>query len=402
MAKYVDHTGETKLAKNGHMMTIKAYRHWNDVDIEFDDGVVIEHTYYNTFREGYVKHPRKSKVGETFISRRGQKMTIIKDRGNNQDLDIQFEDGTIVRHKPYFSIKDGDVGNPSLPHANFKAQLHIGETNTARNGLKMTIENYISSTNLSVRFENGILVEHRAYKEFKLGKIGCPGYGKYQKDRHVGETRIASNGQKMTLIKWINHKDITVQFEDGTIVEHVLNNSFRQGTVINPNYTRAHIIAESFVGQTNKAKNGLMMTIIAYRSNLDIDIQFEDGVIVKNKNMNHFRKGNIRHPNINCQFKDRTNEKQTSTDGINMTITDYAGSTDCTIQFETGFVTEHKDYNNFLNGKIGHPYPYQLGTIVMRKPAFVHNNVGNFYCACDRCGMADIMSVAEIKHHRCK
>ena len=85
-----------------------------------------------------------------------------------------------------------------------------------------------------------------------------------------------------------------------------------------------------------------------------------------------------------------------------MTITNYAGSTDCTIQFETGFVTEHKDYNNFLNGKIGHPYPYQLGTIVMRKPAFVHNNVGNFYCICDRCGMADIMSVAEIKHHHCK
>ena len=42
--------------------------------------------------------------------------------------------------------------------------------------------------------------------------------------------------------------------------------------------------------------NGLMATIIRYRSCSDIDVQFEDGTIVTNKQMSHFRQGNIAHP----------------------------------------------------------------------------------------------------------
>ena len=37
------------------------------------------------------------------------------------------------------------------------------------------------------------------------------------------------------------------------------------------------------VGETNRALNGMMMTIIAYRNSKDIDIQFEDGTIIKKK-----------------------------------------------------------------------------------------------------------------------
>ena len=39
------------------------------------------------------------------------------------------------------------------------------------------------------------------------------------------------------------------------------------------------------------------MTIIKYRKSEDIDIQFEDETIVKNKTYNNFKKGNIKNPN---------------------------------------------------------------------------------------------------------
>lgn len=52
------------------------------------------------------------------------------------------------------------------------------------------------------------------------------------------------------------------------------------------------------IGETNVAKNGLKMTIIAYRKYNDIDIQFEDGTNVYNKTYINFKKGEIRMPNI--------------------------------------------------------------------------------------------------------
>ena len=39
------------------------------------------------------------------------------------------------------------------------------------------------------------------------------------------------------------------------------------------------------------------MTIIEYRRNDDIDIQFEDGTIVKNRTYRRFKEGKIKNPN---------------------------------------------------------------------------------------------------------
>lgn len=41
-----------------------------------------------------------------------------------------------------------------------------------------------------------------------------------------------------------------------------------------------------------------MMTIVAYRSSADIDVQFEDGQTVTNRAYANFIKGTIGHPNV--------------------------------------------------------------------------------------------------------
>jgi hypothetical protein len=54
-------------------------------------------------------------VGEESISNQShQKMTIINWRNTN-DIDIQFEDGTIVYHKAHINFKRGEVKNPFYP-----------------------------------------------------------------------------------------------------------------------------------------------------------------------------------------------------------------------------------------------------------------------------------------------
>ena len=62
-------------------------------------------------------------------------------------------------------------------------------------------------------------------------------------------------------------------------------------------------------GETHRAKNGMMMTIVDYRRNNDIDVQFEDGTICKNIAIKDFYEGNVRHPLYNTTQLKNTVQK---------------------------------------------------------------------------------------------
>lgn len=104
---------ETNIANNGQVMTIIEYRRNDDIDIQFEDGTIIKNRSYDNFKKGKIKFPNiKNRIEETNIASNEQTMTII-DYRNNQDIDIQFEDGTIVKNKTYNSFKLGNIKNPN-------------------------------------------------------------------------------------------------------------------------------------------------------------------------------------------------------------------------------------------------------------------------------------------------
>ena len=49
-------------------------------------------------------------------------------------------------------------------------------------------------------------------------------------------------------------------------------------------------------GEVRRANNGMLMKIIAYHSRSNIDIQFEDGIVVSGKSYKNFKKGIIPYP----------------------------------------------------------------------------------------------------------
>ena len=406
----VFHVGETNINTQGLSMTIIAYRYNDDIDVQFEDGSIREHKSYYAFKQGKIRNVNavsvttaKENVGESNTALNGQTMKIIAWRGFH-DIDVQFEDGTIVTQKRYDHFKHGYIVNPNCSNKTPDPKNRVGQTNKAKNGLMMTIETYRSATDLDVRFENGTLVQHRAYKEFMSGSIGCPGYGRYadKMSKYLGKQMMASNGQLMEIIGGTDAKNLIVRFEDGTEVKGITTSVFNSGHVVNPNYTYRDVERNSYLGKTNVANNGLKMTIVAFRSSSDIDVQFEDGVKVCHKKLHHFNSGDIKHPQIVSGVKsDRVGETNISVCGLNMEILSYPRATDVTIKFETGYVAEHKIYHNFLTGKIGHPLPYTIGDITMTKLAYTYNGVGNFFCHCNKCGIEDIFTVEEIKNHKC-
>ena len=62
-----------------------------------------------------VKNVDKHIIGQTKEMNNGQRATVIRDNGSN-DIDIQFEDGTIV-HTRRQSYRLGVVRNPNFKNA---------------------------------------------------------------------------------------------------------------------------------------------------------------------------------------------------------------------------------------------------------------------------------------------
>lgn len=231
-------------------------------------------------------------IGETVIATNGQKLTLIAWHNKN-DIDAQFEDGYIKYKIKYHNFKRGNVKNPNLL-AHLKNNK-IGEVGYSTKGQKMTIIGWNTSKDITVQFEDGTIVEHKTYIDFKSGKIKNPNYFK---SIHLGETLIAKNGQKMTIIEYKGCSDITVQFEDGTIVKHVKYGMFKSRDVKNPNYgyDKMHI------GKTSMSVLGIKMTIVGYRNCRDIDVQYQDGNISEHKYCYNFNKGVVSHPKIILKY----------------------------------------------------------------------------------------------------
>lgn len=340
--------GQTNISKYGLPMTIVAYRNTKDIDVNID-GTIIEHTTYRKFLDGNICKTRSDnrylRVGETSVNKDGQKMTCIIYRLAS-DIDIQFEDGTILTHKDYYAFKRGLYRNP----------------------------NYIKPI----------------IKKPKKEKVVI---------NRVGETNIAKNGQQMTIIAYRGHKDIDIQFDDGTVVTNKRYQHFKQGDIKNPNITNEifqNSCKTSRIGQSTITNEGKKITIIGYRNSKDIDIQFEDGTVLKNRYYRDFLQKCVQYPK-----EHRIGMTNLHNTGLQMTIINYKNSRTLDVQFEDGYIAKNVDYRRFIQGKIPHPYPYMLGNCQIEAKAYNYGTERNLFYICKCCHHHDIGTIEEIKNHKC-
>ena len=339
-----------------------------------------------------------NRVGETNTSFNGEKMTIVAYRGNT-DIDILFEDGTIVTNKCYIHFKKGTIKNP-----NYTKNKYIGKQKRAKNGQMMTIIAYRDFDDLSIQFEDGTIIKKVGMSQFNKGSITNPNLKQKDKDAMVGLESTSSFGQKMTVIAYRKSNDIDVKFEDGTIVTNTTIGKFRDGLIRNPNYFKSR-----WVGQTSKhLETGMTMTIIDYRSNVDVDIQFEDGHIVYNKSTSSFKKGQVEYQEVN--FLGSVNR---ATNGMLMEVIGYRGYQSLDVRFEDGTVVSNVGSYCFKSGTVKHPTvsvrnkkvlakTSQIANFKLLEIAYIYKDTVYYICECMDCGLIDILNVEEILNHSCK
>ena len=75
----------------------------------------------------------KDRIGEENINNQGLKMKIIKYNGS-LDIDIKFEDGTIIKNKTYDNFKKGNIKNLYYPSVYGVGYFGEGEYKSKING----------------------------------------------------------------------------------------------------------------------------------------------------------------------------------------------------------------------------------------------------------------------------
>lgn len=179
-------------------------------------------------------------------------------------------------------------------------------------------------------------------------------------------------------------------------------------------------IGETRIGETHMQNCGLEAEIIGYRNRNDMDVQFLDGGIVEHTRYQNFKKGGIKHPDIDGpkeQAGKRIGEVRMQNCGLEAKIVKYRTPKDIDVQFPDGTIIKHRVYNRFKQRAIKHPtlctkfsanikeiYPKAQSKLYhtqIHGIACVTNDTYCYYCHCPICLAHEIWTFDEIKDHKC-
>ena len=272
----------------GEIMEIIEYRGCNDMDVRIGK-TVIPHVKYGEFVRGTIKShtlldDQNSKyLGNSYYNKRYNMWMTITGYKDYQHCDVTFDDGYVAYDRIIADIKKGKCGRDD--DIEIRGRKYIGmKVYSKANDMQMEIIAYHGVNDITVRFEDGTVVEHKKLECFKLGMVKYP-----DKEPKVGRSKNNNDGYHMTIIAYRRSDDLDVMFDDGTIVEHRSMQSFDNGSIQYPKW-------KQHVGRTVKAHNGMTMKIIAYHSWDNVDVEFEDGTRVYGRIISEFNKGKIGHP----------------------------------------------------------------------------------------------------------
>ena len=158
-----------------------------------------------------LKRKRKMKrEGEENIDRVGQKRVLISYQGN-QNVSAQYEDGKTYK-MTYQCFSSG-----MIPVSRLRVN-HVGEKGINKQGEELEIIKYRILQDLDVRFDDGTVVEHVTYNMFERGTITRGKRRISKKEQCMGEESTNRWGEHMKIVGYRACRDLDVQFDDGTIV----------------------------------------------------------------------------------------------------------------------------------------------------------------------------------------
>lgn len=218
---------------------IVEYNRANNIIVEFDNGERVR-TDLTSFRRGYIKpasisndtrlvQNKKNRIGEEFINNKGEKAKIVE-YIDAKHITIQFEDGTIGKNKRYFALLKGQF------QKDFNNSNRIGERRLMNCGVVAEIVEYNSYDNMTIRFDTGEIRNRVHYTKFCRGAVSITGKHKLDSER-IGYTFRTACGLNAKIVEYKEANNITIEFEDDTVIEHTRYSRILRGHIKHPTIT---------------------------------------------------------------------------------------------------------------------------------------------------------------------
>ena len=297
-------------------------------------------------------------LNSTKLMNCGMKCTVIKDNGYN-DITVKFEDGTIVEHTQRSSFKNCCIANPSLGRS-FTKSLNtsiLGKIKMMNNGMKCCVIEDKGSSNITVKFEDGFIKKSNR-NDFKRG---CIKNDNYLKGNLLGQCAEMNCGMKCSVIEDKGSLNITVKFEDGTIVSKQRRDYFKKKTIANPNLgTRFSVKKKTSIkGRKKIMKSGLLCEVLEDNGYHDIIVKFEDGSL-KRTTRDRFLDGSVFNPNLGRGYayslkNSILGQTKLMRCGMKCTVIEDNGGDDISVEFEDGTQVVHKTRYSFKHRTIINP-----------------------------------------------
>ena len=367
MTKVIDRMGEVNRAANGMLMKIIACRGSNDIDIQFEDGTIVYNRTYSSFKSGSIRNPnliKKKKsnksekiLGKETLNHHGFNMKIVNVR-SSASIDVQFDDGTVVKDKTYRDFLNGSIENPNLIWSNLNV---IGKKGVSKEGLSIEIFNMKPNFKVDIRFEDGTILYNRSYASFVKGRIEVPNYHSLSSKRKdyfsdkikraaknvIGLSNVMHDGQVCTIIDYTGFKHITVRFDDGTILKNKSLESFKNGGIRNPNFNKHK-------NEIIKLDDGSEVCVVDYNNNR-VSVRLNDGTVLKNLSYTLLKNGRLKSIR-DIKEESRKGEIHMANCGLAIRVLNYSNNTCVTAQFEDGQIVTNVKYDNIQKGRVRHPF----------------------------------------------
>jgi len=234
----------------------------------------------------------KDRVGEKNLMKNGREGRIAVYRGCN-DIDVEFTDGTIARHRTYQHFKNGLIAPDGYGKTSGRegiVSVRLGEERVMKDGVTARIIAYRSSKDIDVEFPDGAVSTNHTYRNFVDGLVTRRALEKKNPKRHLGETRAMNDGKIGKILAYRSSSDVDILLDDGTVAKHRLYRDFRFGHIRNRDYRSERL------GKENRMNCGEIARIVGYRNRMDIDVEFANGAVVKHRQYQAFLEGRIANP----------------------------------------------------------------------------------------------------------
>lgn len=292
-----------------------------------------------------------SRVGTVIRQKCGMNAVCTAYR-SSKDADFRFENGTVKLHRKWDDFVKRKIQCVSRVDLEEGSNTRIGMSHMQKCGMNLTCIAYRGVRDCDFQFEDGHVVTHRSWQNFKVGSIARHTADEKTAQK-IGQTKMQDCGMNATCITYRTYQDCDFRFEDGKAVEHVPWIKFERGQLP---YDQRRSFETERVGQSRIQKCGMKLTCTAYRSATDCDFQFEDGRRMQHRTWKEFLNGAIRYYRRSEDPEVRAGRSFRQKNGLDAVCVEYHSATDITVRFPDGKAVEHRAWRGFIQGTVAHPF----------------------------------------------